>query len=78
MRPEGNQDRASRKNMVNKKEIDPRVTITESDQITMMSSQANTMANFMKFIDQKNIEEEKKVDEEEVQLGTDDDEPVQA
>ena len=43
----------------------------------MMSSQANTMANFMKFIDQKNIEEEKKVDEEEeVQLGTDDDEPV--
>ena len=59
-----------------KKEIDPRVTITESDQITMMSSQANTMANFMKFIDQKNIEEEKKVDEEEVQLGTDDDEPV--
>ena len=62
--------------MVNKKEIDPRVTITESDQITMMSSQANTMANFMKFIDQKNIEEEKKVDEEEVQLGTDDDEPV--
>ena len=35
------------------------------------------MANFMKFIDQKNIEEEKKVDEEEeVQLGTDDDEPV--
>ena len=76
MRPEGNQDRASRKNMVNKKEIDPRVTITESDQITMMSSQANTMANFMKFIDQKNIEEEKKVDEEEVQLGTDDDEPV--
>ena len=62
--------------MVNKKEIDPRVTITESDQITMMSSQANTMANFMKFIDQKNIEEEKKVNEEEVQLGTDDDEPV--
>ena len=62
--------------MINKKEIDPRVTITESDQITMMSSQANTMANFMKFIDQKNIEEEKKVDEEEVQLGTDDDEPV--
>ena len=64
--------------MVNKKDVDPRVTITESDQITMMSSQANTMANFMKFIDQKNIEEEKKVDEEEVQLGTDDDEPVQA
>ena len=62
--------------MVNKKDVDPRVTITESDQITMMSSQANTMANFMKFIDQKNIEEEKKVDEEEVQLGTDDDEPV--
>ena len=31
MRPEGNQDRASRKNMVNKKEVDPRVTITESD-----------------------------------------------
>ena len=52
--------------MVNKKDVDPRVTITESDQITMMSSQANTMANFMKFIDQKNIEEEKKVDEEEV------------
>ena len=76
MRADGASERPARRQQKGA-DADTKVQQPETDNVTMLSSQANTMANFMKFVDQK-PDEGKDKKEDPWQLGSDDTEPEQA